>query len=97
MRRELAALAFMAACSARPSPPPRPTMAAPTSNSAVVAPANVPHEPTRRQELREHLFGVAVDDPYRWLEAGDDPEVIQWVERQNAATQAYLAKSPARG
>ena len=53
---------------------------------------------TERLDLVEPQFGVAVADPYRWLE--DDvrvnPAVADWVARQNAVTNAYLAKLPAR-
>jgi hypothetical protein len=39
-----------------------------------------------------------VADPYRWLEndVRNDPEVAEWVERQNAVTNAHLAQLPAR-
>jgi prolyl oligopeptidase len=54
---------------------------------------------TRRGDTVETLFGEAIADPYRWLE--DDvrhsAEVADWVERQNAVTEAYLATLPARG
>ena len=53
---------------------------------------------TRRGDTVETLFGEAIADPYRWLEndVRNDPEVADWVERQNAVTDAYLAKLPAR-
>jgi prolyl oligopeptidase len=53
---------------------------------------------TRREDVVETQFGVPVADPYRWLE-GDvrtTPEVAQWVETQNATTNAYLATLPGR-
>jgi prolyl oligopeptidase len=37
-----------------------------------------------------------VADPYRWLEDGDDPEVVAWAEAQNARTRAVLDALPAR-
>jgi prolyl oligopeptidase len=40
--------------------------------------------------------GVAVVDPYRWLEDGADPKVKAWGEKQNARTRAYLDGLPAR-
>lgn len=46
----------------------------------------------------EVLHGVAVADPYRWLE-GDirqDERVQDWVAAQAAATEAYLATLPLR-
>src|SRR5690606_14160897 len=53
---------------------------------------------TRRGDVVETLFGEAIADPYRWLEddVRNNPEVADWVERQNAVTDAYLAKLPAR-
>src|SRR5690606_22434296 len=52
----------------------------------------------RRGEVVETLFGEEIADPYRWLEddVRNNPEVADWVERQNAVTDAYLAKLPAR-
>ncbi|OYX09964.1 MAG: S9 family peptidase [Sphingomonadales bacterium 32-68-7] len=53
---------------------------------------------TRRGEVVEMLFGEPIADPYRWLEndVRTDPEVADWVARQNAVTDAYLATLPAR-
>jgi prolyl oligopeptidase len=47
---------------------------------------------TRKQELVEPQFGVAVADPYRWLEndVRNDPEVRSWVTAQNAVTDTFL-------
>jgi prolyl oligopeptidase len=51
-------------------------------------PFNYPH--TRRSDLIETLHGVAVADPYRWLEDPDSPETRAWVDAQNALTQSML-------
>lgn len=54
---------------------------------------------TRRDEAQvETLFGEQIADPYRWLEddVRNNPEVADWVERQNAVTDAYLARLPGR-
>ena len=47
---------------------------------------------TRRGDIVETQFGEAIADPYRWLEndVRGDPEVADWVRRENAATDAYL-------
>ncbi len=41
--------------------------------------------------------GVAVSDPYRWLEKADDPAVQTWSDAENARTRAYLDALPERG
>ena len=53
---------------------------------------------TRRQDLVETQFGEKIADPYRWLEndVRNDPEVADWVARQNTVTQGYLATLPQR-
>jgi prolyl oligopeptidase len=50
----------------------------------------------RREEIVETIHGVAVADPYRWLEDGDDPEVRAWTAAQNARTEAALRAVPGR-
>lgn len=53
---------------------------------------------TRREDLVEEQFGIAVADPYRWLEndVRNDPEVAAWVAAQNQVTEAALAALPGR-
>ncbi len=53
--------------------------------------------PSRREDIVDVLHGVAVPDPYRWLEHGDAAEVQQWVEAQNAHTRQALDARPERG
>ena len=53
-----------------------------------------PH--TRREAVVDTLHGVPVPDPYRWLEAGDEPEVQQWVAEQNRHTRLALDALPER-
>jgi prolyl oligopeptidase len=52
--------------------------------------------PTRRDDLVEVLHGIAVADPYRWLEDGDDAEVVAWVAAQNEHTREALDHLPDR-
>ena len=40
----------------------------------------------------ERLHGVALPDPYRWLERDDDPEVQQWVAAEDARARRELVK-----
>src|SRR5690348_14048237 len=46
---------------------------------------------TRREDVIDTLHGVAVADPYRWLEDGESAETRAWVESQNERTRRYLA------
>lgn len=50
-----------------------------------------PTYPTSRSEaIVDQLHGVAVPDPYRWLEDGSKAEVVKWTEKQNEFTRKYL-------
>jgi prolyl oligopeptidase len=51
---------------------------------------------TREDDVVDVLHGVAVADPFRWLEDGESAETRAWVELQNAATRAALEAIPAR-
>ena len=46
--------------------------------------------PTRTVNQTDDYFGTAVEDPYRWLENSDDPEVAEWLAAQAAETRAQL-------
>ena len=73
------------------------------ASAAVAAPAPeqaapIAYPATERQDIVETQFGVAVPDPYRWLEndVREDAKVAAWVEKQNEVTDAYLATLPGR-
>lgn len=53
---------------------------------------------TMREEVVDRLHGVAVADPYRWLEndVRSDPRVAEWVAAENEVTDTYLATLSAR-
>ena len=102
MRRSLCVLPLLvSACAVTPPPPPPPP--APLAEPAAEAapdpqPVRLAYPETRRVDLVETQFGVAVADPYRWLEndVRTDPEVRAWVEAQNRVTDAFLATLPGR-
>lgn len=50
----------------------------------------VPPRPAQRPQRREH-HGDVFEDPYEWLRAKEDPEVIAHLEAENAYTDARLA------
>ena len=63
--------------------------------TALVAAAMTPPA-TRTVDVKDVLFGVAVHDPYRWLEDVRDPEVSAWMAAQDGAARAVLAGLPGR-
>jgi len=48
---------------------------------------------TRKVSQTDSLHGIAVEDPYRWLEDFTSEEVEEWVELQNGLSQKYLTKN----
>jgi prolyl oligopeptidase len=47
---------------------------------------------TAKKPVTDTYHGVAVADPFRWLEDWNDPAVKAWSEAQNAYARAYLDK-----
>lgn len=40
----------------------------------------------------EEWFGRKLEDPYRWLKNAQDPEVLDWVKRENEFTDSWFDK-----
>ena len=53
------------------------------------------YPPTRTTNQVDNYHGVAVADPYRWLEDDNAPETQAWVAEQNKVTAAFLGRIPA--
>jgi prolyl oligopeptidase len=51
---------------------------------------------TRTTADFDTIFGVKVADPYRWLEDGKSPEVIDWLDSENKLARSYLDALPGR-
>ncbi len=51
---------------------------------------------TEVKEVTETVQGMEITDPYRWLEDQNSPETRAWIDRENAYTDATLAKIPGR-
>ncbi|MFM6930982.1 MAG: prolyl oligopeptidase family serine peptidase [Novosphingobium sp.] len=68
------------------------------AGAIAAGPPASPYPATPRGDVVETQFGEAIADPYRWLEndVRSDKAVADWVEQQNKATDAYLAKLPQR-
>ncbi len=60
----------------------------------VLAELRVPETETRM--IVDTLFGRPIQDPYRWLEDGDNAEVIEWTRAQNEYTRTILEAIPGR-
>ena len=70
-------------------------MAAPRrSRAAGSVPTAPPVAPVRM--VTDTYFGVAVPDPYRYMENLKDPEVEAWFKAQNDYTRQVLARIPGR-
>ena len=67
--------------------------------ATATAPPARPHgdyPATRREEVVDRVHGVAIADPYRWLEDASKPEVQAWMKAQDAYARTRLAKLPGR-
>jgi prolyl oligopeptidase len=51
---------------------------------------------SRRDPIVDLLHGVAVEDPYRWLEDGDSAEVASWTAEQERFAREFLDGCPGR-
>jgi prolyl oligopeptidase len=62
------------------------------------AKAPLAYPPTRRDQQVDKFHGVAVRDPYRWLEKDvrESTETEDWVMAQNDLARSYLDAIPAR-
>jgi prolyl oligopeptidase len=76
--------------------PPQAPVAAPAPSSSATAAASITAPATERRPVTETLHGVAVTDPYRWLEDQNSPETRDWITRQNAYTDSILGNAPGR-
>lgn len=58
-------------------------------------PARPAYPESFRGTVVDVLHGVAIEDPYRWLEAQDSTETRLWIEEQAALTRRYFNRLPA--
>ena len=69
----------------------------PAASAAPVASQGLSYPVTRQGDQVDTLHGVAVADPYRWLEDDNSAQTKAWVQAQNAVTDRFLAAMPQRG
>ena len=51
---------------------------------------------TEKKIVTNAYFDIKVDDPYRWLENDNSPQVKEWTRAQNELTYSYLKQIPQR-
>lgn len=67
---------------------------------AVAAPAALAQTPSlppvaRTVDTVDHVYGLTIPDPYRWMEGPNNTEFGTWLKAQGAAGRARLDASPA--
>jgi prolyl oligopeptidase len=94
----IAALIFTKILGPHMPSPPAPETAAAQSQSSTTSMPDLPltYPPTRTVDAFDTHFGVKVADPYRWLEDGQSPEVLAWLDAQNKLAHSYLSALPGR-
>src|SRR5215831_9553261 len=98
MRRTIWGAALILSCSSnrettRPPSPDSPPPVAAKAEEKKVTPAPAPAAPKGPQEM---VQGVAVADPYRWLETATDPKVQEWMKTRDTDTRKKLSDLPGR-
>ncbi len=86
----LLASALLTACGTKESNTEVPGGTAVESAASPAAPI------ARIENTTDTHWGVEVDDPYRYLEDQDDPEVVEWFKGQAEYTESVLAGLPMR-
>lgn len=56
--------------------------------------AQIQYPKTEKGNVVDTYFDLSVADPYRWLEDDTAKKVEQWVDAQNATTDAYMSQIP---
>jgi prolyl oligopeptidase len=84
------------------APAPSPTLAGDAKPAGTPAPVERPapaaprftYPATRTSPTIDTLHGVAVSDPYRWLEDVKEPEVAKWMDAQDGHARSRFSALP---
>ncbi|WP_394845432.1 prolyl oligopeptidase family serine peptidase [Pendulispora brunnea] len=63
---------------------------------AAAAPTATTNSASARSGVVETFHGVSVADPFRWLEDGNDPAVLDWANAEDRQARALLQAVPER-
>src|SRR5713226_9690299 len=87
MRRNAIALLLLvlAACT---------TTTTTTTTTPPAQPPKIALPVTQATPVTETIQGVEITDPYRWLEEQESPATREWINRENAYTDAMLGQLP---
>lgn len=66
------------------------------TTTTLFAQQKISYPKTAKVNQVDDYFGTKISDPYRWLEKDTAKNTEAWVKEQNALTNDYLAKIPAR-
>ncbi len=67
-----------------------------TFNKTMAGQSEISYPETPKIPVEEVLHGTTVVDDYRWLEDGDDPKVIEWVQAQEKISRSIIDDLPQR-
>ena len=56
--------------------------------------AQAPPPVARAKDVVDTLYGTVVHDPYRWMEAPDNPQLLEWMKAQSWYTRGVLDAIP---
>lgn len=88
---------MLVACAGSGPEPARPAdPAATTPTPTAPAEQHLQYPPAPRQDTVDEIHGVAVADPYRWLENPAGADVAAWVDAQDRLARTTLARQPRR-
>jgi len=65
-----------------------------TTTAPPAQPPKVAAPVTEAKPVTETIQGVEITDPYRWLEDQESPATRDWINRENAYTDAMLGQLP---
>lgn len=57
---------------------------------------NMKRPVAQKGDQKDVYFGVSIADPYRWMETEKTPEILKWIDEENALTQSVLSQIPLR-